>query len=131
MDGPLVHSKSAELNTKAVIGLSQRTKILLNLNSSEFPYLQWQRLVLHGIWQRALVVTETAFQTPGLIPGKHYYEGTLDQIPQAIEWFLNDPEGIKAAEDMRNAAFEVLKTQFDFSQIIREMVEHLAIENSQ
>src|SRR5262249_48043295 len=102
MDTPLVQSHNAELTTQAVIGLSQRSKIILNVNSTEMPYFQWQRIVLHGIWQKALVVSETSYPIPGLIPGKHYYEGTLDEIPKAIEWFLRDAEGIKEAEQMRN-----------------------------
>jgi hypothetical protein len=94
MDGPLVQGENAELTTEAVIGLCQRSKVLLNINSSEMPYFQWQRMVLHGMWQGALVVSETSHPVPGFIPGVHYYEGKLEDIPKATEWFLRDEEGL-------------------------------------
>jgi hypothetical protein len=125
VDGPLIQGKNAELTTEAVIGLSQRSKILLNINSSEMPYFQWQRIVLHGMWQRALIVSEESYQMPGFIPGVHYYEGKLEDIPKAVEWFLQDPEGIEAAEKMRNAAFEALSSNFDLSDILSDVVESL------
>jgi hypothetical protein len=127
MDGPLVQAKNAELTTEAVIGLCQRSKIILNINSGEMPYFQWQRIVLHGMWQGALIVSETCHPVPGLIPGVHYYEGKPEEIPKAIEWFLRDAEGIEAAEGMRNAALSVLKSKFDLSNILSNLVEKLVV----
>jgi hypothetical protein len=64
---------------------------------------------------------------PGFIPGVHYYEGKLEDIPKATEWFLRDEEGIEAAERMRNAAFDVLTSKFDFSNILSNLVDNVLI----
>jgi hypothetical protein len=128
-DRPLIEADNALLSPEAVIGLCQRSKIVLNINSDEMPYFQWQRIVLHGVWQRALVVAENSHPIPGLTPGEHYFAGTLKEIPEAIEWFLRDKDGAEKAEEMRNAAFTALREKFHFPQILQSIVSKIADMN--
>jgi len=75
-------------------------------------------MVLLGIWQRALVVTERCFEVPGLRPGEHYCAVEIDELPEAIEWFLDTADGRREAEEMRARAYDTLAETYDFSRVM-------------
>jgi hypothetical protein len=116
-DEPLVQGH-APMSTAAMVGLAQRSKLLLNIHRDEFPYFEWHRMVCQGIWHRTLVVSEPCFRVPWLIPGQHYLECDAANMPELIDWLLNTDEGMAKAESVRAAALEVLVHQYGFERVL-------------
>jgi len=67
------------------------------------PYFEWHRIVRQGIQSGAVVVTDDCLPHPLYKPGVHFIETNARRIPDAIEWALNDPEGIRCCEAILNA----------------------------
>jgi hypothetical protein len=105
---PQVRGRTAVLSSEAAIGLARRAKILLNLHQSENLFFEWHRIVLQGIWQRAVVVTEPVSPQPFFVPGEHFFECPLDKIPDLLMWLLETEEGRAAARAVRERAYEHL-----------------------
>ena len=119
MGVPLLKGQDQALDTETVIGLSRRSKILLNIHRDELPYFEWHRIVFHGLWQSTLVVTESCHDIPGLIAGKHYIACSLDELPQKVAWLTRTPEGQQLAEQVRSAGHEAVRTRFDGARIMQ------------
>lgn len=83
-----------------VAGMS---KIYLNVHRDVMPYFEWHRIVRQGIQSGAVVVTDDCLPHPLYKPGVHFIETNARHIPDAIEWALNDPEGIRCCEAILNA----------------------------
>lgn len=117
LQGTFIQGKGNALTTEAAIGLSQRSKILLNIHRDELPYFEWHRLVLHGLWQQTLVLTEPCNAIPGIVPGEHYLECEAKQMPEMVEWLLKTEEGQMLAEKVRLAGYNVLTNLFNLENI--------------
>jgi hypothetical protein len=103
---------ASSLTPHDATALSQRSKILLNVHRGETGYFEWHRLVVRGLWQRALVVSETSMPVPGLEPGVHYVEADLDELPERIDWLLRSEAGQAEAEQVRTAGFEAFRARY-------------------
>lgn len=126
IEGPLLKGKDQALDTQAVIGLSQRSKILLNIHRGELPYFEWHRIVFHGLWQKTLVVTEPCHEVPGLIPGEHFVECKLNEMEDMVNWLLNTPTGQAEAERIRQAGYRVLTEELATQRVMRAALDLLA-----
>ena len=107
--------------TRTTAGLSQRSKIVINIHRDQEHYFEWHRIVLMGIWQRALVLTETVTETPPFVAGRDYVQATLDEMPRLIDYYLCNPKGIEEAERIRNSGYEQLKTSCHFPNLMKEL----------
>jgi len=107
------------------VALSQRSKILLNVHQDEIPYFEWHRMILLGIWQDTLVISEPCFRVPGLDPGTHFVECELDDLPGTIEWFLESEPGIEEAERIRSRARTWLRSHYGLEEITRNLVANV------
>lgn len=116
-DQPLAPG-NGRMTTAAMTGLTQRSKILLNIHRDEFPYFEWHRMVCQGIWHKTLVVTEPCFRVPWLIPGQHYMECDAAATSDMIDWLLETEGGMVMAESMRVAAFEVLMRRYRLDDVL-------------
>ena len=74
-----------------------------------------------GIWQRALVITETVTETPPFVAGRDYVQASIDEMPQLIDYYLRDPQGIVEAERIRNSGCEQLKACCDLPRLLKEI----------
>ena len=101
--------------------LAQHSKILLNVHHFDTPYFEWQRLVHFGFMQACCVVTETATRTPGLVPGEHYFEEDVKNLPELVAWLLDDPEGRKSAERVRVAGHRAAMELFQLDRTLIEL----------
>jgi hypothetical protein len=110
--------RDRDLRTRITTGLSRRSKIVLNVHREESPYFEWHRVILMGVWQKALVISETVNDSQPLIPGVDFIQAPLDDIPEAIEYYLRDPAGIQEAEKIRAAGFMKLKTQCSLQSLL-------------
>ena len=113
MGVPLLKGQDQALDTEAVVGLSRRSKILLNIHRDELPYFEWHRMVFHGLWQNTLVVTEPCHDIPGLVADEHFIECSLAEMADKVEWLLKNPDGQAMAERIRQAGHQAIKEQFD------------------
>lgn len=126
LEGPLLKGQDQALDTQAVIGLSQRSKILLNLHREDLPYFEWHRIVFHGLWQKTLVVTEPCHGVPGLIPGEHFIECKLSEMGSMVDWLLNTPTGRAEAERIRQAGHRALQQNLPLQRVMQNVVTLLA-----
>lgn len=101
-------------------GLSQRSKIVLNLHRDQEHYFEWHRIVQMGIWQRALVLTETVTETAPFVAGRDYVQATLAEMPGLIDYYLRDPRGIEEAERIRNSGCEQLRLRCDLPGLLKQ-----------
>jgi hypothetical protein len=114
-DGIQIHRR-----TLVSAGLSQRSKIVINVHRDREQYFEWHRIVQMGIWQRALVLTETVPETPPFVAGRDYVQATLEEMPGLIEYYLQDPRGIEEAERIRNSGYEQLKSRCDLPGFLKQ-----------
>ncbi len=127
MGVPLIKGQDQALDTAAVVGLSRRSKILLNIHRDALPYFEWHRIIFHGLWQNTLVVTEPCHDIPGLVAGEHFIECPLSDMEDRVGWLLMSYEGQKVAERVRQAGHQALKEKFDGIAIMRRA---LALANA-
>ena len=93
----LRHGRKAPLHTRALLGLAQRAKIVLNIHRQEARYFEWHRVALHGIGQGALVVSEPTDAAPPFRAGRDFIAVKLGDMPAAIEHFLASAAGLREA----------------------------------
>ncbi|MBR8832402.1 MAG: hypothetical protein N5P05_001866 [Chroococcopsis gigantea SAG 12.99] len=129
LNGPFLEGKGNALTTEAFAGLSQRSKILLNIHQSDLDYFEWHRIIFYGLWQKTLVLTETCHQIPGLIPGEHYLQCDLKDMESKIEWLLNTEEGRRESERIRNNGHQFLKTCFNLEKIMGRVLGLMKLDN--
>jgi len=105
---PIVSGKNTYMNTNTVIGLAQRSKILLNIHHGKDKYFEWQRIVMHGIWQKSLVISEPCGAAPPFQPGVDYVEASLAEIPDMIEFHLSTDKGREDGEAIIRHGYQTL-----------------------
>ncbi|SIQ48857.1 hypothetical protein SAMN05880590_104320 [Rhizobium sp. RU35A] len=120
-DRPLVSGDNAILESEATIGLVQRSKIVLNLHQSDEPFFEWHRIVLQGIWQRALVVSEPLALQSKFLSGTHFLEAPLDELADLIDWLLETEAGMQTAEKIRMRAFDHLTQQVSLGRELQTL----------
>ena len=123
MSRPISDGGGVGLSAAAFAGLSQRTKIQLNIHQGVLPYFEWHRMTMHGFWHRTAVVTETSFRTPEYEPGVHYFEDELAKLPDLLSWLLNSKDGSKQLEKVSTNAFNKLRSSQDMAQILRDVFQ--------
>jgi hypothetical protein len=102
---------AAELNDtrpQVTAFVARRSKIVLNLHRDEANYFEWHRMILHGVWHRALVISAPCLSHPLFKPGVHYLEEEPRGIPSLVKWLVETREGRLTAERVRNEAFATL-----------------------
>lgn len=122
MGVPLLKGEDQALDTAAAIGISRRSKILLNVHRDELPYFEWHRMIFHGLWQNTLVVTEPCHDIPGLVAGEHFVACELGEMAQKVEWLLRSPAGQAEAERIRKAGHLAFKRWFNASDLLAKAV---------
>ena len=122
MDFPLRKGEGQALDTESVLGISRRSKILLNIHRDNLPYFEWHRIVFHGLWQNTLVVTEPCHDVPGLLAGEHFIECHLSDMEEMLYWLLSTSEGVQKAEQVRNAGHQALIKKFNGENIMANSV---------
>jgi glycosyltransferase involved in cell wall biosynthesis len=124
---PLIRGENTPMNTATVAGLGQRTKIILNIHQGKDKYFEWQRIVTHGIWQKALVISEPCSPGPPFQPGIDFVEAPLDEIPAKIEYYLSSAQGQEEAQAIATQGFQTLTEKCRLADILRSLILHLYI----
>jgi hypothetical protein len=129
-DSPLIQGKNAYLDTASVVGLSQRSKILLNIHRADDVYFEWQRIVLHGIWQKTLVVSEECSVAPPFRAGIDFVAATIDDLPDTLCYYLTDPRGRREAQEIAENGHETLVRECRMSRFLKTLLSRHALEGA-
>ena len=124
---PLISGQNTPMNTATVAGLGQRAKIILNIHQGKDKYFEWQRIVTHGIWQKALVISEPCSPGPPFQPGIDFVEASLEEIPAKIEYYLSSAQGQEEAQAIATQGFQTLTEKCRLADILRSLILHLYI----
>lgn len=85
------------LYSRALLGLAQRAKLVLNIHQDEESYFEWHRIAVHGIGQGALVLSEPTTQAPPFRAGRDFVSTPLRAFPEAIRHYLGSRQGLREA----------------------------------
>lgn len=96
--GPIRPSSPNMIGSRDLAQIAQNAKLLLNVHQGESHYFEWHRLVVSGIAQGCVPLTEPCANIGIVEPGKHYIEATLEEMPERITWLLGTPEGRREIE---------------------------------
>lgn len=119
--GPLQETHPQGVSARALAGLAQRAKILLNIHHFDAPYFEWHRLVHYGFAQRCCVVTERCNRPPGFAPGVHYLQDDKHALPALMDWLLHDSEGKTKAESISRAGYETALQSLRLDSALRQL----------
>ncbi len=122
---PMIPGQTTQMNTLTSVGLAQRSKILLNVHHGADIYFEWHRMVLLGIAQRALVITEPCSVAPPFQANIDYIEAPLDQLPDRIEYYMGSKAGQQEAQAIIEQGYKNLTQSCRLSDMIRPLVERL------
>lgn len=120
-DRPLVRGENAILDTGATLGIARRSKIVLNIHQSDAPFFEWHRIVLQGIWQGALVITEPVADQTLFTGGEHFLSAPLDEMAGVLDWVLGTAHGMAVGERIRTQAREQLTGRVRLDQTLRKL----------
>lgn len=122
---PVLAGINTYMNTPTVIGLCQRSKILLNIHRGDDLYFEWQRIVMQGIWQKLLVISEPCEPAPPFTANKDYVEAAKDEIVEKINYYLSTPEGVEEAQRIIKHGYRTLTETCRIDHLLKELVEKL------
>ncbi|MDI6804239.1 MAG: glycosyltransferase [Bacteroidota bacterium] len=128
---PVVPGLTTHMNTEIVLGLMQRSKIMLNIHHGADKYFEWHRIVLLGIAQKTLVISEPSLSSPIFLPGIHYVESKLKDIPEKIKYYLSTPSGIKEAEEIIERGYKKFTEECRLTTFLQPLVHRLYITKPQ
>jgi hypothetical protein len=114
------------MDTATVNGLSQRSKVLLNIHHGKDVYFEWQRIVLQGLWHRTLVVSERCSLAPPFRGGIDYVEASIPMIPRVLRYYLSDPCGQYEAQEIADSGHRTLVAECSLGRFLRILLENPA-----
>jgi len=119
---PIVPGQNTYMDTQTVVGLAQRSKIVLNVHQGEDQYFEWHRMIMLGVWQRALVVSEICGTAPPFRPGIDFVSAPLDDIPDVLQYYLSPPQGAKEAADIVQRAAATLTEKCRLDVVLSSLI---------
>jgi hypothetical protein len=125
VSAPVIPGVTTHMNTATVIGLAQRTKILLNIHHGNDRYFEWHRIVILGIWQRALVISEPCGAAPPIQAGVDFVEASLEQMPETIDHYLCSAEGLREGQEIAQRGFRTFTERCRLADSLRRLILEL------
>ncbi|MBI5882439.1 MAG: glycosyltransferase family 2 protein [Elusimicrobia bacterium] len=113
------------LDGRMMAGLEQRSKIVLNIHSSQALFFEWHRVAVHGLGQRALMVTEPMNPAPPLKAGRDFIEATMGDIPRSLDFYLGSGRGMRRAQEIADQGFETFSKSCRMADFLQPAVEAL------
>jgi hypothetical protein len=123
----MLGASELHLDTRSVIGIEQRSRIVLNIHREDVKFFEWHRIVMHGIWQGALVVSEPCSAAPPFRPGIDYVETSLDRLGEQLSYYLGDPRGQLEAQAIADAGFRTLTRECRMRDALERLLAHIAV----
>jgi hypothetical protein len=125
---PALPGQNTSMNTMTAIGLAQRAKIVLNIHHGDDSYFEWHRIVMHGLWQKTLVVSEVADIAPPFEAGRDFVATCLEDLPKQITFYLSSVEGRNQAQAIVDRGFKTLRDECRLTECLRKLVDQLPIQ---
>ena len=126
---PALPGQNTSMNTMTAIGLAQRAKIVLNVHHGDDRYFEWHRIVMHGLWQKALVVSELVYDAPPFEAGRDFVAASLENIPHQIAFYLSSTEGRHQAQTVADFGHKTLTEKCRLGDNLRKILPEVSIEN--
>lgn len=93
LQGPVTPENPNMINSSDLAQLAKNARILLNIHQGESHYFEWHRLVLTGIAQGCVPVTEPCSDIGIVRPGEHYVAVPIEEMAERIAWLLDTAAG--------------------------------------
>lgn len=123
LTGPLRVGENSQLSTECTSSIIRRSKVSLNIHQSEHSYFEWHRIVLQGMRQGALVLSEPCTAALPFRPNIDYVSVNLDHIADTLEYLLLSDAGKAFAERVRRQAYTTLTEHCRLGNRLRELLE--------
>jgi hypothetical protein len=118
--GPITSDSPNMIGSRDLAQIAQNAKLLLNIHQGESHYFEWHRLVVSGIAQGCVPLTEPCVSIEIVEPGKHYIEASLDEMPDRIGWLLGTEQGRREIERIHENGRTLM------ARLHRQLAEHLS-----
>jgi hypothetical protein len=109
---PLRGGKST-IGMEESLHLARNAKVLLNIHRDEFSYFEWHRVMMIGMEQGAVVLSEPCFPSPGVEPGRHFLAAHIDQMPSSLLRLVGSADGELLARQIDALRADELRERFD------------------
>ena len=119
-DGPVIPGATTHMDTATVVGLARRSKVVLNIHRTDEQYFEWHRMVMQGIWQRALVVTESSTAAAPFAPGIDYLEAPAERLAAMIDDVLATSAGVERAAAIADHGYRTLTEKCQLTDSLRQ-----------
>lgn len=123
LTGPLRVGESTLLSTECTSAIIRRSKVSLNIHQSEHNYFEWHRIILQGMWQGALVLSEPCTAALPFRPGIDYVSVDLDRLAETLEYLTRSDAGKALAERVRRQAYATLTEHCRVGDRLRELLD--------
>lgn len=90
---PVTAQSPNMINSADLAQLARNAKILLNIHQGDSHYFEWHRLVLSGIAQGCVPLTEPCADIGLVKPGQHYISVRIDEMADRLKWLLETSAG--------------------------------------
>ncbi len=126
---PVIAGENNNLDTRTTMSILQRSKILLNIHHGEEIYFEWHRIVMHGIANKNLVLTEPVTPAPPFIAGQDFITCVLDgDWEEYIRKFLDSDSGSKEAQEIIDSAHRRLVEDCRISDKLAVLMKKLLLK---
>ncbi len=122
---PVIPGENTFMDTETVTGLLQRSRIVLNVHSGSDNYFEWHRIVLQGIWQKSLVISEYCGIAPPFTAGIDYIQADSDTLAEKCEYYLTSEAGQEEAQQIIDNASFTLHKKCQISETVKSLLENL------
>ena len=112
LSGPLQPDNPNALSAAELNELASRAKIMLNIHRDNVSYFEWHRIVLTGVANGSVVVTEACHSNQYLEAGVHYLECAIEDMGEFLEFLVDSDEGRKKLEIVSQNVAD-LRTRFE------------------
>ncbi|MFH2125620.1 MAG: glycosyltransferase [Pseudomonadota bacterium] len=118
----LTTAQPQALGSEASLYLARRAKVVLHVHRTPSRYLPGHRLLLHGMAQGALVLTETCDTLPPLAAGRDYLQAPLERLPEMLEGLLTSREGLARGARVAANGGQTLRRRLDLQPRLRALI---------
>jgi hypothetical protein len=91
--GPVTRNNPNTIESRSLAQIARNTRILLNIHQGDSHYFEWHRLILSGIAQGCVPLTEPCIDIGVVAAGTHYIATPLEMMPAKLDWLLNTADG--------------------------------------
>lgn len=124
----VVEGENGNLDSQTTMSILQRSKIILNIHHGKNIYFEWHRIVMHGITNKNLVITEPV--TPGspFVQGQDFVVCNNDkEWEDTIKFFLETEEGSIKAQEIIDSAYNKLTKECRIDKAIENLIKDLSV----